>query len=85
MAEGDTIFRTAAHLRPMVGQRVTAARAWPGPGVRRVADLTKVIGAEIASVEARGKQLLIGFDNGLTIRSHLRMSGSWRRFRPGER
>ena len=35
-------------------------------------------------VEARGKHLLIGFDNGLTLRSHLRMSGSWHRYRPAE-
>jgi endonuclease-8 len=85
MAEGDTIHRTAEHLRPLVGQQVTAARAWPRPGVRRVADLSRLIGATVVSVEARGKQLLIDFDNGLTIRSHLRMSGSWRRFRIGER
>jgi len=85
MPEGDTIYRTAEHLRPLVGQQVTGARAWPRPGVRRVADLSRLIGATVASVEARGKQLLIGFDNGLTIRSHLRMSGSWRRFLPGER
>jgi endonuclease-8 len=50
--------------------------------VRRVADLSLLVGAHVASVEARGKQLLIGFDNGLTIRSHLRMRGSWRLLGP---
>ncbi len=85
MPEGDTIHRTAELLRPLVGQRVTNARAWPGPGIRRVPELSRVVGATVDSVEARGKQLLIGFDNGLTIRSHMRMTGSWRRFRPGER
>jgi endonuclease VIII len=85
MPEGDTIYRTAEHLRPLVGHQVTGARAWPRPGVRRVADLSRLVGSTITSVEARGKQLLIGFDNGLTIRSHLRMTGSWRRFGPGER
>ena len=57
----------------------------PGPGLRRVPDLSRVVGALVTSVEARGKHLLIGFDNGLTLRSHMRMRGSWHRYRPGER
>ena len=31
-----------------------------------------------------GKNLLIRFDNGLEVRTHLRMRGSWHRYRPGE-
>lgn len=85
MPEGDTIFRTATVLRAaLVGRRVTAARAQPRPGLRRVPDLSVLVGATVATVEARGKHLLIGFDSGLTLRSHLRMSGSWHRYRPGE-
>ncbi|MGI8998888.1 MAG: Fpg/Nei family DNA glycosylase [Candidatus Limnocylindria bacterium] len=85
MPEGDTIFRTAEVLRAaLVGRRVTAARARPQPGLRGVPDLSRLIGATVDSVEARGKHLLIGFDNGLTLRSHLRMTGSWHRYRPGE-
>ena len=68
----------------LVGHRVLDARARPGPGLRHVPDLSRVIGAVVASVEPRGKHLLIGFDNGLTLRSHLRMRGSWHRYRPGE-
>jgi endonuclease-8 len=86
MPEGDTIFRTATVLRAtLVGRRITAARAQARPGLRRVPDLSRVLAATVASVEARGKHLLIGFDNGLTLRSHLRMTGSWHRYRPGER
>ena len=85
MPEGDTIFRTAAVLHAaLVGQRVIAARAQAGPGLRSVPDLSRVVGAAITSAEARGKHLLIGFDNGLTLRSHMRMQGSWHRYRPGE-
>jgi endonuclease-8 len=85
MPEGDTIFRTAEVLRAtLTGRRITAARAQPRPGLRRVPDLSRLIGATVDRVEARGKHLLIGFDNGLTLRSHLRMSGSWHRYRPGE-
>jgi endonuclease-8 len=47
--------------------------------------MDRVVGATVASVESRGKHLLIGFDNGLTLRTHMRMTGSWHRYRPGER
>lgn len=85
MPEGDTIFRTADVLRAaLVGRRITGARAQARPGLRRVPDLSRVLAATVVSVEPRGKHLLIGFDNGLTLRTHLRMSGSWHRYRPGE-
>jgi endonuclease-8 len=85
MPEGDTIFRTAEVLRAaLAGRRVTDARAQARPGMRRVPDLSRLAGATVTAVEARGKHLLIGFDNGRTLRTHLRMSGSWHRYRPGE-
>jgi len=81
--EGDTLFRTAAGLRPyLVGRIVTAARtAGPGP----VPQVARIVGREITAVESLGKNLLIRFDNGLEIRTHLRMNGSWHRYKPGER
>jgi endonuclease-8 len=81
MPEGDTLRRTADGLRPyLVGQTITAASArQPGPQVGRI------VGARVDSVEALGKNLLIRFDNGLEVRTHLRMTGSWHRYRPGER
>src|SRR4029077_5642153 len=83
MPEGDTLYRTAAGLRPfLVGRTVTAART-NGPGA--VPQVGRLIGHEITAVEALGKNLLIKFDNGLEIRTHLRMNGSWHRYRPGER
>ena len=86
MPEGDTIFRTAEVLRAaLVGRRITAARAQPGPGLQRVPDLSRVIGSTVATVEARGKHVLIGFEGGRTLRTHLPMTGSWHRYRPGER
>jgi endonuclease-8 len=85
MPEGDTIFRTAEVLRAaLVGRRIIEARAQAQPGLRRVPDLSRLVGATVTSVQARGKHLLIGFDSGLTVRTHLRMSGSWHRYRPGE-
>jgi endonuclease VIII len=86
MPEGDTIARTADVLRAaLVGRPITAARAQPQPGMRRVPDLSRLVGSIVTSVEPRGKHLLIGFDGGLTLRTHLRMRGSWHRYRPGER
>ena len=81
MPEGDTLFRAAAGLRPhLVGRPVTAARARrPGPQIERV------VGATVTAVESQGKNLLIRFSNGLELRTHLRMNGSWHRYRPGER
>jgi endonuclease VIII len=81
MPEGDTLHRIAAALRPhLVGRPVAAARARvPGPQVGRV------VGATITEVEAIGKNLLVRFDNGLELRTHLRLHGSWHRYRPDER
>ncbi|HEY7971002.1 MAG TPA: DNA-formamidopyrimidine glycosylase family protein [Candidatus Limnocylindrales bacterium] len=82
MPEGDTLHRTAAGLAPyLVGRPVTAARARAGGGPK----VERIVGATIESVEANGKNLLIRFDNGLELRTHLRMTGSWHRYRPGER
>ncbi len=38
----------------------------------------------VTEVEAQGKNLLVRFANGLEIRTHLGMHGSWHRYRPGE-
>ena len=83
MPEGDTLFRTAQGLRPyLVGRDVRAARA-QGPGP--VPQVQRIIGKRVDAVEAQGKNLLIRFDGGLELRTHLRMNGSWHRYRPGER
>jgi endonuclease-8 len=78
--EGDTLARIAAVLRPVLhGKPIVAARGRPG-GAR----LELVIGASVNNVEARGKHLLIGFDNGLSLHTHLGMNGSWHRYRADE-
>jgi endonuclease-8 len=78
--EGDTIFQTAAALRPLlVGQTIVAARAsTPGPAIDRV------VGATVTSIEPIGKHMLVRFDNGLALHTHLRMAGTWHRYAPGE-
>jgi len=80
MPEGDTLYRTAMVLREVLaGRQVEGARGRPGG-----AQLERVVGSRVNSVDAQGKHLLIRFDNGLTLHTHLRMNGSWHRYRPGE-
>ncbi len=77
MPEGDTIWRTAALLRgPLVGKRVKDAKP---PA------LSRLVGATISAVEPTGKHLVIRFDNGYALHSHMRMRGVWHVYRPGER
>jgi endonuclease-8 len=83
MPEGDTLHRTADGLRPyLVGRAITSARSG-GPGATPQA--SRLVGSTVTAVEAIGKNLLIRFDNGFELRTHLRMNGSWHRYRPGER
>jgi endonuclease-8 len=80
MPEGDTLARIAVALRPyLAGRVVTGARArLPGPQV------SLIVGQKIDAVDAAGKNLLIRFDGGLELRTHLGLHGSWHRYRPGE-
>jgi endonuclease-8 len=85
MPEGDTIFRTATVLRrALLDGRVMDAWAQPQPGLSRVPRLDALIGRSVVAVEARGKHLLIGFSDGLWLRTHMRMNGAWHRYAPGE-
>ncbi|MFL6206721.1 MAG: Fpg/Nei family DNA glycosylase [Acidimicrobiales bacterium] len=80
MPEGDTLFKIAARLRPALqGHRVTRFEA-----PRLVGDAPE-LGERIEQVEARGKHLLVHFERGLVLRTHLRMSGSWHVYRERER
>ncbi len=85
MPEGDTIFRTARALgRALMGKPVTAFRS-TYPMLTRFDDDTPLAGQTIASVEPRGKWLLIHFSGGGTLATHMLMSGSWHIYRRGER
>lgn len=83
MPEGDALYRFAAAVRaPLLGRVVRAAKA-QGPGA--VPRIDRIVGATCTGVESRGKNLLITFDNGLALRGHLRMHGTWHVYAPGER
>ena len=76
MPEGDTLHRTAAQLQVLVGERVEAVAPHPRGAATGVA--AAVDGRRLERVEAVGKNLLLQFEGGLVVRSHLRMSGRWR-------
>ena len=83
MPEGDTLARTASVLRAvLVGSLVTRARG-RGGGAGGAA-VGRLEGSRVVAVDSRGKHLLIGVDAGLTLHSHLGMTGSWHRYAPGE-
>jgi endonuclease-8 len=76
MPEGDSLHRAAARLRPLVGERVEAESPHPRGAATGVA--AAVDGRVLEAVEAVGKHLLLRFEGGVTVRSHLRMRGRWR-------
>jgi endonuclease-8 len=83
--EGDTIFRAAQTLhRVLAGKTVTRFES-VYPALTRVADDRPIVGRTIESVYARGKHLLIAFSGDLTLRSHMRMNGSWHIYPEGAR
>jgi endonuclease-8 len=73
--EGDTLHRAARRLQPLVGQRIAAESPHPRAQAERVAE--RIDGRVLESVEAIGKNLLLRFEGGVVLRSHLRMTGRW--------
>jgi endonuclease-8 len=78
--EGDTIYRAAAALRTaLVGKAVSRIEA------ARLEGPTPRLGASIERVDSHGKHLEIVFDDGIVLHTHMRMTGSWHVYRPGQK
>jgi endonuclease-8 len=75
MPEGDALHRTARQLQVLVGQQLEVETPHPRARVSRVAE--RLDGRRLVAVEAIGKNLLLRFEGGLVLRSHLRMRGRW--------
>ncbi|KOV78036.1 DNA-formamidopyrimidine glycosylase family protein [Nocardia sp. NRRL S-836] len=81
MAEGDSVARIAARL-----DTATAGSLIVHSDVRHPRFATvDLAGQRILEWRARGKHLLSRTDAGLTVHSHLRMTGSWSVLRPHRR
>ena len=80
MPEGDTLHNIAKTLRPaLVGKTVKRVEL-----ARLAGDTSVLVGTKIIEVEAQGKNLLVHFDNGLVLHTHLKMPGVWHLYRPGQ-
>ena len=88
MPEGDTIHYAANRIRPVLSGRVpdrivtpSARHGTPpaggGAGAGIVSWGERLAGRVVGSVDAYGKHLFLRFDGGVTLHSHLRMTGSW--------
>jgi endonuclease-8 len=85
MPEGDTIHYAANRIRPLLAGHVPDEIATPHPRFARDRWPERLSGRAVSAVDAVGKHLLLRFEGGLTIHSHLRLTGSWRvrEHRPG--
>jgi len=78
--EGDSIARLAARLRTRLeGRTVVRFEAPRANGPRPKPGVT------ITKVESYGKYLMISFDDGFVLETHLRMTGRWDIYGPDER
>jgi endonuclease VIII len=78
--EGDTIHRTATALRTALVGKPTVSFSAP-----RLLGPFPTPGRTIETVRSHGKHLEIMWDDGLTLHTHMRMTGSWHLYRQGER
>jgi endonuclease-8 len=81
MPEGDTIHKIATELRStLLDETIRQAKIRPRPKAAPLpaaAQSSLLTGRQVSSVRAHGRHLLIELDDGLVIRNHLGMYGSW--------
>src|SRR6266536_655999 len=75
MPEGDALHRAARRFQVLVGERVAVETPNPRAAGSRLAE--RLDGRRLEAAEAVGKNLLLTFEGGLVLRSHLRMTGRW--------
>jgi endonuclease-8 len=71
--EGDTVYHAARQLDAGLSGQVVTKSDFRIPSLA-TKDLA---GATITETISRGKHLLTRFDNGVTLRTHLKMEGHW--------
>lgn len=73
MPEGDTVYRAAKRLDQALTGQVLTSSDFRIPSLA-TSDLS---GATVTGTTSRGKHLLTRFDNDVTLRTHLKMEGTW--------
>ena len=81
MPEGDTIFRTARTLQAALAGKTVTRFETMLPKLERI----PLAGRRVERVFAAGKHLIIQFDGGVQLHTHMRMNGSWHVYRQGQR
>lgn len=89
MPEGDTLYRTALTLQRAIGGRLVTRFETAYAHLMVVDDQQPIAGRLVESVTSAGKHVLLRFGarddaDGLVLRTHMRMHGSWHIYRPGE-
>ncbi len=95
MPEGDTIFIAATQLRKALLGRLVTGFESTVPAVLAMVACAPLTGRLITAVKPRGKHLLMTFspppipggaaaEGDLILHTHMRMTGSWHIYRPGE-
>lgn len=78
MPEGDTVRKLAAVLAPALqGRALHGVRVWGR-------DYPELRGSPVQGVLSKGKHLYFELGEGLCLRSHLGLYGSWHRYRQGQ-
>lgn len=98
MPEGDTLYRAASTLQKALLGKTVIRLETSLPHIATILEDTPIAGREVTRVEAKGKHLLITFSvpqdpqsadapalPPMVLHTHLRMTGSWHLYRPGER
>jgi endonuclease VIII len=78
VAEGDTIHHLARRLGPVLLGRELERVVCPSPRTAASGWPDRLRGRTTDGIEARGKHLLLHLSDGLTLHSHMAMTGSWR-------
>lgn len=73
MPEGDTLWQAASRLHDVLAGRVVVRFASPLPELKE----RELEGHRIVRVRAQGKHVIIEFDDGRALLTHLRMQGKW--------
>jgi len=85
MPEGDTIHYAARRIRTaLVGHHIRSLET-PHPRHRFDRWPERLAGRSVEAVDAHGKHLFVRFTGDLTLHSHLRMTGKWGVYAPGQR
>jgi endonuclease-8 len=92
LPEGDTILWAATRIRPVLEGRVPDEIVMPAPARGAIRGShgrerwpPRLRGRAITRVDTHGKNLFVRFEGELVLHSHLRMTGAWGVFAPGER